>query len=92
MPQRTLNYAAWDSAFDMPVGDLLETELGGYGYPRVERYFYIFIACIFCKAGLITMESVFCCKLFNKNYFQNKKETERGKATGMENSNSYDSK
>jgi len=31
---------------------------------------YVFSACIYCTAGLITVGSLsFCCKLLNKNYF-----------------------
>ena len=39
-----------------------------------ETSFYVFSACIYCTAGLITVGSLsFCCKLLNKNYFQKKK-------------------
>ena len=38
-----------------------------------ETSFYVFSACIYCTAGLITVGSLsFCCKLLNKNYFQKK--------------------
>jgi len=43
-----------------------------------ETSFYVFSACIYCTAGLITVGSLsFCCKLLNKNYFQKKKKKKK---------------
>ena len=47
----------------------------GMDAQRGETSFYVFSACNFCTAGLITVRSLdltFCCKLLNKNYFQKK--------------------
>ena len=44
-----------------------------------ETSFYVFSACIYCTAGLITVGSLsFCCKLLNKNYFQKKDQVAAG--------------
>ena len=49
-----------------------------------ETSFYVFSACIYCTAGLITVGSLsFCCKLLNKNYFQKKKTYEGSKDSGV---------
>jgi len=48
-----------------------------------ETSFYVFSACIYCAAGLITVESLsFCCKLLNKNYFQKKSDRGKGVLVG----------
>ena len=47
----------------------------GMDAQRGETSCYVFSACNFCTAGLITVRSLdltFCCKLLNKNYFQKK--------------------